>query len=190
MKRNLNQNNLTKFYRKEIKSVGKEQLREKLTKKRSEKASEFAMNSIFLSHSHLDKTIVMKMGLLFERINAELYIDWMDKSLPESTNIETASQIKNKIQECNNFLFLATYHGLRSKWCNWELGIADAIKTKKLAILPIETKSGNWKGNEYLQLYPEMSFSNDNLDEISVDDISITEVSGQIISFRRWVSHQ
>jgi hypothetical protein len=187
MKRNINQNNLSDFYRKEVKSIGKQNIGEILEKKRSEKSSEFSRSSIFLSHSHIDKTIVMKMGLLFERINTGLYVDWMDKSLPESTNLETASQIRNKIIECNNFLFLATYHGLRSKWCNWELGIADTIKTNKLAVLPIESKSGNWKGNEYLQLYPEMSFSTDNLDTLTIEDINIIQPDGQVITFIDWI---
>lgn len=187
MKRNINQNNLSEFYRKEVKSIGEQNLDEILKKKRIEKTEEFYSRSIFLSHSHLDKTIVMKIGLLFEKINAELYIDWMDKSLPESTNIETATQIKNKIVECHNFLFLATYHGLRSKWCNWELGIADAIKSNRLAILPIESKTGNWKGNEYLHLYPEMVFSTDNLDLLTIEDINIKLTNGQMLSFYDWI---
>ncbi|MBR8537013.1 toll/interleukin-1 receptor domain-containing protein [Carboxylicivirga sediminis] len=189
MKRNITQNNLSDFYRKEVKSIGKQHLGEILERKRFEKQSDLSKHSIFLSHSHLDKTIVMKMGLLFEKINTELYVDWMDKTLPESTNIETAAQIKTKISECNNFLFLATYHGLRSKWCNWELGIADSLKANQLAILPIESKSGNWKGNEYLQLYPEMVLETDNLEELSINQIGIRKPNGQTISFSEWIGN-
>ena len=79
-------------------------------------------------------------------------------------------------------LLLATYHGLRSKWCNWELGIADSIKkSSNLAILPIESKSGNWKGNEYLQLYPEMKFGVSDLELLTVDEINIHELDGKVI---------
>lgn len=189
MEKFISQNKLEAFYKKELKSLGKEGIEEKVGKRRSEflKGNNDS-KTIFLSHSHLDKTIVDKIGLLFGNLNAELYVDWMDKTLPETTNKVTASAIKNKIQDCHHFLFLATYHGLRSKWCNWELGIADSLKPEnKLAILPIQSKSGNWSGNEYLQLYPEMKFENDDLDSLTISQISIQTLDGKAISLEKWL---
>lgn len=189
MEKFISQNKLEAFYKKELKSLGKEGIEEKVGKKRSEflKGNKES-KTIFLSHSHLDKTIVDKIGLLFGNLNAELYVDWLDKTLPETTNKVTASAIKSKIQDCHHFLFLATYHGLRSKWCNWELGIADSLKPEnKLAILPIQSKSGNWSGNEYLQLYPEMRFENDDLDSLTISQISIQALDGKAISLEKWL---
>ena len=189
MKKRISQNDLEKFYNKELKSSSKKTIFEKLEKRRSESRANKEISTIFLSHSHLDKTIVSKIGLLFEKINAELYVDWLDKTLPESTNKSTAVTIKTKIKECHNFLFLATYHGLRSKWCNWELGIADTNQPNgNLAILPIGSKSGNWSGNEYLQLYPEMEFASDDLDTLSIDEIRIKQLSGQYLTLKEWLS--
>lgn len=189
MEKYISQNNLEAFYKKELKTLGKEGIQEKIEKKRSEFVSgKKASQTIFLSHSHLDKTIVNKIGLLFDNLNAELYVDWLDKTLPEKTNKETASAIKTKIQDCHHFLFLATYHGLRSKWCNWELGIADSLKSEnKLAILPIQSKAGNWAGNEYLQLYPEMKFENDDLDSLTIKQISIQPLEGKAITLEKWL---
>lgn len=189
MEKIISQNKLEAFYQKELKALGKEGIETKVRKKRSAFISDHKNSkTIFLSHSHLDKTIVNKIGLLFGNLNAGLYIDWLDKTLPETTNRITASVIKNKIQDCHHFLFLATYHGLRSKWCNWELGIADSLKAEnKLAILPIQSKSGNWSGSEYLQLYPEMKFENDDLDSLTINQISIQPLDGKVISLRQWL---
>lgn len=189
MEKFISQTDLETFFKKEATTLGKSGVKEKIDKTRSESKGDNTRKTIFLSHSHLDKTIVNKIGLLFSKLNTELYVDWLDKTLPEETNKVTADKIKAKIQECNHFLFLATYHGLRSKWCNWELGVADSLKkSKNLAILPIESKSGNWKGNEYLQLYPEMKFDTTDLELITVDEIKIHELDGKIISLRKWLT--
>lgn len=189
MEKFISQTDLETFFKTEASTLGKSGVKEKIDKTRSESKGSNAIKTIFLSHSHLDKTIVNKIGLLFSKLNTELYVDWLDKTLPEETNKVTADTIKVKIQECNHFLFLATYHGLRSKWCNWELGVADSLKkSKNLAILPIESKSGNWKGNEYLQLYPEMKFETTDLELLTVDEIKIHELDGKIISLKKWLT--
>lgn len=185
----VSQTDLETFFKKESSRLGKIGVREKIDRTRSEGKGKNVRKTIFLSHSHLDKTIVNKIGLLFSKLNTKLYIDRLDKTLPEETNKVTADTIKIKIQECDHFLFLATYHGLRSKWCNWELGIADSLKkSKNLAILPIESKSGNWKGNEYLQLYPEMKFETNDLELLTADKISIYELDGEIIPLKKWLT--
>ncbi|MES2396321.1 MAG: toll/interleukin-1 receptor domain-containing protein [Bacteroidota bacterium] len=190
MNKLISQNNLEDFYKKEVKTIGKQNILEQIERKRNEGKIKKASNrTIFLSHSHLDKTIVSKIGLLFNKLDSELYVDWLDNSLPETPNKNTANAIKIKIQESKHFLFLATYHGLRSKWCNWELGIADSIvKENKLAILPIETKSGNWRGNEYLNLYPEMKFEITDLDLLTTDKIKIHQLDGTSLSLMEWLS--
>jgi hypothetical protein len=190
MKKYLSQNDLEKFYRKEIRTFGKEGIQEKISKKRTIYTESNFLGNIFLSHSHIDKTIVNKISLLFDKINTELYIDWLDKSMPEKTNIETATTIKNKINNSKKFLFLATYHGLRSRWCNWELGIADALKkSSNLAILPIESKSVNWRGSEYLQLYPEMKLEIEDLEDLNEQNIFIHSTSGEVVSLINWLSN-
>lgn len=142
MKNRLSQKDLNKLYRKEVRKSGKEKVFNKFRDSKSTRENN--RKTIFLSHSHLDKTIVVKIGLLFEKLNTNLYIDWLDNTLPENTNRTTANEIKNKINGSDKFIFLATYHGLRSKWCNWELGIADSLKKhRNVAILPIETSTGN-----------------------------------------------
>lgn len=187
MEKRISQNDLDKFYRKELKAEGRKIVQERIETRRGQQDP--SAKTIFLSHSHIDKTIVFKIESLFNKLNVNLYIDWMDKSLPSHTTKDTAHAIKDKIENADRFLFLATYHGLRSKWCNWELGMADTLKGEgKLAVLPIESKSGNWKGNEYLMLYPEMKIDSIDLDFINANDISIVETGGNSLSLENWLN--
>jgi len=118
-----------------------------------------ATTSIFLSHSHLDKSVVEEAKIFFENLGISIYVDWADQTMPESTNGTTANRIKNQIISGNDkFVLLATNNGVASKWCNWEVGIADPHKLnpKKMALLPLSDNSGTWAGTEYFQIYPRI----------------------------------
>ena len=118
-----------------------------------------ATTSIFLSHSHYDKDVVEQAKIFFENLGISIYVDWADKTMPEKTNGVTARKIKNQIILSNDkFVLLATNNAVVSKWCNWEVGIADPYKLpkRKMALLPLADNSGVWNGNEYLQIYPHI----------------------------------
>jgi hypothetical protein len=124
--------------------------------------------SIFLSHSHIDKDVIEQAKIFFENLGISIYVDWADKTMPESTNGETAQRIKNQIISSNDkFVLLATNNAVASKWCNWEVGIADPFKlpNKKIALLPLADNNGTWNGNEYLQIYPRIERGTTNLNE-------------------------
>lgn len=115
--------------------------------------------SIFLSHSHYDKDVVEQAKIFFENLGINIYVDWADETMPENTDIITAQKIKNQIITLNDkFVLLGTNNAINSKWCNWEVGIADYFKlpNKKIAILPLADNSGAWYGNEYLRIYPRI----------------------------------
>ena len=84
--------------------------------------------------------------------------------MPQSTSSETASRLKAVIKRCDKFILLATDNAIESKWCNWELGFGDAQKFKDhIAIIPIKKKGGSdfqYKGNEYLFIYPYIAYYN------------------------------
>lgn len=118
-----------------------------------------ATTSVFLSHSHYDKDVVEQAKIFFENLGISIYVDWADETMPERTNGTTANKIKSQIISVNDkFVLLATNNAVNSKWCNWEVGIADPFKLpkKKFAILPLANNSGSWDGNEYLQIYPRI----------------------------------
>lgn len=118
------------------------------------KSERQAKITIFLSHSHKDKEIAIGFQNLLAQYEINVYIDWQDSTLPDTPNRETADKIKRKIKELNLFILLATDNALFSRWCPWEIGVADSVKDyESILILPIVDYNGEFKGNEYLQLY-------------------------------------
>lgn len=60
----------------------------------------------------------------------------------------------------DKFILVATNGAIDSKWCNWELGYGDAQKFDlgKIALFPIAQNDNNWKGSEYMQIYPTIQY--------------------------------
>lgn len=115
-----------------------------------------AQVSIFLSHSHKDQELVEGfINYLAYSSQIVIYVDWLDSDMPSITNRDTAHRIKQKINDLDYFLVLATKNAMQSKWVPWEIGIADKTKVaNKIAIIPVVDPSGQYHGNEFLQLYP------------------------------------
>jgi uncharacterized protein YqiB (DUF1249 family) len=121
--------------------------------------------TVFLSHKHKDlEEIKEAAGVIefLEDIGVKVYIDSMDNKMPEQTSGETAARIKDIIKYCDKFILLATEKAIESFWCNWELGIGDVHKFQRhIAILPVKEKGEynyQYKGNEYLQIYPHIDY--------------------------------
>ena len=111
----------------------------------------------FLCHSHKDKTLVLGFIRRLAALGLKLYVDWNDTGMPQITNRETAAKIKGKIKEMGLFIMLATPNALASRWCPWELGVADQMKGyDRIVIVPVTDSSGKFEGSEYLQLYKRL----------------------------------
>ena len=114
--------------------------------------------TVFISHKHSDLSDLKGLlSYLADHYQVIPYIDSMDQKMPNMTNAETAMRIKSVIESCDKFILLATNRALQSKWCNWEVGIADKSKysSNNMAILPMyERGSNRFEGNEYLGIYP------------------------------------
>lgn len=106
----LSQNNLDKLYGTRLKELGKTGVEE--IKNDYKPKPEKLKQTIFLCHSHLDKTIVNKILVLFKNLNIDLYVDWRDGNLPPQTDKNTATAIRDKILFSDKFLFLATYNSV------------------------------------------------------------------------------
>lgn len=123
------------------------------------KHSQYAASkkTVFISHKHDDLEELRDIiGFLEKQYNVKTYIDSKDPTMPVKTNGETAKRIKERIVQCDKFILLATNGAIESKWCNWELGYGDSQKYDKkcIALFPINDTFGDYKGNEYLEIYP------------------------------------
>lgn len=114
--------------------------------------------TIFISHKHDDlEKLKGIIGFLEKKYQVKCYIDGKDPTLPQITSGETAKRIKNRIDQCDKFILLASNGAIESKWCNWELGYGDCQKKlTNVAIFPVVGESeltATYKGYEYMELY-------------------------------------
>lgn len=133
-------------------------LNEKL-KKINTRSNNLKKKKIFLSHSHEDFEYTYRVGAFLKKnYNVEVYIDELDSLMPSSTNSDTARMLIKKIRTYDRFIFVGTINSFKSKWCNWELGIANDKNLKgHLAFFVMNdhpAKSGVYDKNEYVGLYP------------------------------------
>lgn len=136
---------------------------------------------VFISHKHSDLEY-LKGFIDYLKSNYKInpYIDSMDSEMPQNTCPQTAERIKYVIGKCYKFILLATNDALSSKWCNWEVGIADKTKFENndMAILPmVDDIYTPYNGNEYLSLYPRIERKSIDSDEFIVkfnNDLSMS----------------
>lgn len=130
----------------------------------SAKSASKSKTNVFLSHKHDDIEDLKGVIGELENLGVKIYIDSMDNKMPQQTCGDTAVRIKEVIKFCDKFILLATDKAIESYWCNWELGFGDTHKYKNnIAILPIKEKGTydfQYKGNEYLQIYPQIDYEN------------------------------
>ncbi|TCU33511.1 hypothetical protein [Rhizobium azibense] len=74
--------------------------------------------------------------------------------MPERPDRRTAEKIQAKIRDLEMFFFLATQNSMASRWCPWEIGYADGVKSlNRILVIPTRDSRGVTHGNEYLELY-------------------------------------
>ena len=115
---------------------------------------------LFISHSSLDKKLILTLIDLFNNAGYSVYVDWIDDKNLDRNNVspKTANVIKNRISNCRGLSYIATRNIVNSKWCPWELGLADGILNGKSCILLVMEKSSTFKGLKYLGLYPYIEY--------------------------------
>lgn len=144
---------------------------------------------LFLSHSYLDKDLVLTLVQLFTNAGYYVYVDWIDDVQLDRNNVTvaTANFIKSRIKQCKGLSYISTSNIVSSKWCPWELGIADGLHSGKACILPVLNQGDSYNGQEYLKLYPYIEYarrSGDNVYDFWVYD---PKKSGEYIVLSDWL---
>ena len=151
---------------------------------------------VFLSHTHDEQEILQGVVAFLKEEGVDVYVDWMDSSMPAYTNAETAHSLKQKIKIADKFILVATPNAINSKWCNWELGLGDAAKYKEhIALLPIDKTYETFKGAEYLAIYPYIDYedgSNKYTDGRYIQEgyyvkYRLDNRNEQLIPLKRWL---
>ena len=146
---------------------------------------------LFLTHSYLDKKLIITLVELFNKANYSVYVDWINDSLLDRSNVtsKTAKKIKNRISESKGLAYIATSNIANSKWCPWELGMGDGLLQGRACILPVlEEQSSRFNGQEYLGIYPYVEYAkvqSSNKDEFWVVD---PEEVNKYTSLQEWLN--
>lgn len=141
---------------------------------------------LFISHSFKDKNMVIGLYQLFNEVGYKVYIDWIDDSSLNRTNVtlETANIIRERIKSCKGMAYISTSNSSDSKWCPWELGLSDGLKGK-VCILPV--MDSDFKGQEYLSLYPYLDYEkvqNSSRFEFWVND---QRLKNRSVTLKKWL---
>lgn len=115
---------------------------------------------VFISHSFLDKPLVITLVNLFNQAGYSVYVDWIEDSTLDRTHVTetTVELIRERITQSKSLAYIATSNISSSKWCPWELGVADGIHDGRAAILPILSQNQSFNGQEYLNVYPYIDY--------------------------------
>ncbi len=146
---------------------------------------------LFVSHSYLDKSLILSLVELFNEAGHSVYVDWINDSTLDRNKVDqkTAELLRTRMDECKGLAYIVTSNIVNSKWCPWELGYADGSKNGRCAVLPIlKTESNIYKGQEYLGLYPYIDYEKTNDQSKYVFWVNDPVDKNRYTSLRAWLA--
>lgn len=112
---------------------------------------------VFLSHSSAEpERILLGIFSMLKDRGLSVYVDkYTDPDLsPDRVTSKTAKVLRNRMRQSNVLLYVYSRHSKQSRWMPWELGFFDGLKGK-VGVIPVtRNQEEDFKGEEYLNLYP------------------------------------
>ena len=110
---------------------------------------------MFLSHSTSDAEIILGVKGVLEDYGKSVYVDWLEDPQLDRANVtsRTAEVIRRRMRQCKSLVYVHSVNSGTSKWMPWELGYFDGFR-RTVAIFPVTATGGNYRGQEYLGIYP------------------------------------
>lgn len=138
---------------------------------------------ISLSHSREDALFIKGLRDELTDLGFRVYVDWIEHPQLDHSNVttETAGLLRSPMRRAKCLLFATSEAGKKSVLMPWELGCMDGYRTSRVAIAPMvedHQASGEFKGQEYLGLYPYLDKTGDTL--------WIHKSSSQYVRFANW----
>ena len=123
---------------------------------------------IFLSHSREDAILIKGLRDELTDLGLRVYVDWIEDPQLDRSNVtaETAAQLRSRMRQAKCLLFATSEAAKKSVWMPWELGYMDGFRNSRVAIAPMVEDyqaGGEFKGQEYLGLYPYLDKTGDSL---------------------------
>lgn len=112
---------------------------------------------VFLSQALLDEELVLGVyTILTEDLGLTVFCDWVDSPLEDhsTTTPADAAFIKDRMHASTCLIFIDSEHAGTSSWMSWEIGWFHGAK-RRVCILPvIRNEDDQYRGREFLGLYP------------------------------------
>jgi hypothetical protein len=151
-------------------------------------AAELSAFDIFLSHSYLDRELILGITHYLEGLGYVVYVDWREDSQLKRDKVTkaTAEAVRGRINQSKSLFFATTDAAKNSRWMPWELGYMDGKKGKS-AILPVtqDSSTDDYKGQEYLGVYPYITSAQSRAGK---DRIWVRENAGKYVAFDDWLN--
>ena len=142
---------------------------------------------VFLSHSSAEpEDIVLGVMLLLEDRGLSVYVDkYSDPQMsPAHVSRKTAHVLRSRMRNSEILLYIHSAHSKTSRWMPWELGYFDGLKGK-VGVVPVtRNQEENFKGEEYLNLYPYVDVA--KATGSNIDYLWITESSNRYARLDLW----
>jgi hypothetical protein len=155
--------------------------------KRIKESAALSAFDIFLSHSYLDRELILGITEQLERLGYVVYVDWRQDTQLNRDRVtkKTAETVRGRIVQSKSLFFATTEGAKDSRWMPWELGYMDGKKGKS-AILPVsQNSSGNaYKGQEYLGIYPYITTGSDKK---GMERLWVHEDEDTYVVFETWL---
>ena len=139
-----------------------------------EKIKEF---DVFISHNSQDEDKIVEFYKKLNQNGYVAYIDWVNDKFDlkrQWCNASTAEVIKERIKQSKVFIIFLSKSTLKSQWCPWELGYADALG-KKICVFQYDYDRKS--APQFYEGYPRVYID----DKIWVED-------EERIEFENWIS--
>jgi TIR domain len=145
----------------------------------------FAIYDIFVSHSSEDAIYIKGLRDELTRAGFSVYVDWIEDPHLNRANVtrEAAAVLRQRMNSCKSLLYAISEAAKKSVWMPWELGYMDSKTKARVAIVPIvedAEKNDEFKGREYLGLYPYLDKTG--------DAFYLHESANRWIGFQRWIA--
>lgn len=141
-----------------------------------------------MSHSFWDAKEILALKIDIETMGFPVYVDWVEDLQLDRSKVtkETADLLRARMKTCRSLFFATSKTSAESRWMPWELGYFDGIKNM-VAILPVldvDQTTDQYKGQEYLGLYPYVT--KDKNQSTGEETPWIHEDEKTYVSFREW----
>jgi hypothetical protein len=148
-------------------------------------ASTYETFDIFLSHSREDAILIKGLRDELDDLGYKPYVDWIEDPHLDRSDVttETAAVLRARMTQAKCLLFATSEAAKKSVWMPWELGYMDGYRTSRVAVAPMVEDyeaRGEFKGQEYLGLYPYLDKTGDSL--------WIHKSSSQYVRFADWLA--